>query len=1009
MYIMKNLNYILYICVIATWVFLMIPFGVIAQDLTGVEDNPNVDQIPLSLLQQWQGEPDVAPLSSVMTIDNFDNFNLGVDFAEGNIAENPADPTWYFTAFNINGTHHTENGFNWYRNTPNFGANMRGDPVQAYDSIGTLYYENMYGSTIQGCKVITSQDNGATWGSPVTAINGGDKNWIAADQTAGPYANYAYTCMTSNSYNSGNFARSTDLGATWQNTFTTSTQSLPGMMVCVGAYGNIQGGAVYVVANGGSAFSSRYTFFRSLDGGATFVQRSQNYWANTVGNNVNGRNSVQNMRTRPYPFIGADNSYGTYRGRLYCVYASNDPPGSGNKPDIWSRYSDDGGSTWSTDVIVNDDANTTQHNQWHPAMWCDKETGRLYVQWMDTRDTPTSDSALIYATYSDDGGETFVENQPISNKKMKINCNTCGGGGTPRYQGDYNGIVSNSKVSMANWADFRNGNFMSVTAYFPDFAMAIDKAGDTLYTPSDSSTFTVNVPEVKLYDDTVVLSASVNPIPTSGTITFSFPSGTEITTFPGSLPVRVICDGSVPEGIYMVTFEAKGPNGTPVHRRIASLRIMVGSGFSVDAVADPSTICEGASSQLDAVLTLGDPPFTYLWSPTTGLSDPTIANPVATPSATTTYSVSVTDSSPETVSDDVEVTVLTPITSAGDIIGATLVCEATTESYEVTPIPGATSYSWTVPNDATIVSGQNSPLINVTWGQTSGIISIIVGNICGNSPPSTLDVTVEPMLPMPGAISGPDFGCTGVETTFSIDALPGADVYEWSVPADAQIVSGQGTTEVNVIWGSTSGDIAVFARNSCGASPSQTRNLTPATIPEPAGQISGNDTVCVNQGGYVYDVPVIPGATSYTWTLPTGAYISAGMGTNEVTIGFDPQAISGDISVNGVNDCGDGTSSSKSVFVSDCLGINAHTLDATVRLFPNPVEETMNIQINGSEKKLMLTISDVTGNTKIMQPLSGLPEKYTKRIDVSGFAEGVYFIRLTNDDRYYVQKFVVLR
>ena len=314
MYIMKNLNYILYICVIATWVFLMIPFGVIAQDLTGVEDNPNVDQIPLSLLQQWQGEPDVAPLSSVMTIDNFDNFNLGVDFAEGNIAENPADPTWYFTAFNINGTHHTENGFNWYRNTPNFGANMRGDPVQAYDSIGTLYYENMYGSTIQGCKVITSQDNGATWGSPVTAINGGDKNWIAADQTAGPYANYAYTCMTSNSYNSGNFARSTDLGATWQNTFTTSTQSLPGMMVCVGAYGNIQGGAVYVVANGGSAFSSRYTFFRSLDGGATFVQRSQNYWANTVGNNVNGRNSVQNMRTRPYPFIGADNSYGTYRG-----------------------------------------------------------------------------------------------------------------------------------------------------------------------------------------------------------------------------------------------------------------------------------------------------------------------------------------------------------------------------------------------------------------------------------------------------------------------------------------------------------------------------------------------------------------------------------------------------------------------------------------------------------------------------------------------------------------------
>ncbi|MCK7522030.1 MAG: hypothetical protein MZV64_32290 [Ignavibacteriales bacterium] len=51
----------------------------------------------------------------------------------------------------------------------------------------------------------------------VTAISGNDKNWIAADQTAGPYANYVYTTMTNGS--SGNFARSTDFGATWQNTF----------------------------------------------------------------------------------------------------------------------------------------------------------------------------------------------------------------------------------------------------------------------------------------------------------------------------------------------------------------------------------------------------------------------------------------------------------------------------------------------------------------------------------------------------------------------------------------------------------------------------------------------------------------------------------------------------------------------------------------------------------------------------------------------------------------------
>jgi Neuraminidase (sialidase) len=126
------------------------------------------------------------------------------------------------------------------------------------------------------------------------------------------------------------------------------------------------------------------------------------------------------MRTRPYPFISADNSYGTYRGRLYLVYASNSPAGNGNKPDIFCRYSDDQGATWSSAVTVNDDVNSQNHHQWHPSIWTDKQTGKLFVKWMDTRDTPTSDSAYIYASYSEDGGQTFVTNQRISNSKMKM-------------------------------------------------------------------------------------------------------------------------------------------------------------------------------------------------------------------------------------------------------------------------------------------------------------------------------------------------------------------------------------------------------------------------------------------------------------------------------------------------------------------------------------------------------------------------------------------------------------
>jgi hypothetical protein len=195
-------------------------------------DDPNRDQVPFYLRQNPPAN-DNSPLSTVITIGNWDNYNLGVDFAENNIAANMQTPAWYFTAYNINVGHHTENGYSWANVVPNFGATMAGDPVVAYDSLGNLFYENMYGGgSILGVKVIKSTDNGATWGTSVTAMSGVDKNWMACDQTNGPYANYVYTCMTSSS--GGNFARSIDHGVTFTTTFTPNTQSVPGMSLCGG-------------------------------------------------------------------------------------------------------------------------------------------------------------------------------------------------------------------------------------------------------------------------------------------------------------------------------------------------------------------------------------------------------------------------------------------------------------------------------------------------------------------------------------------------------------------------------------------------------------------------------------------------------------------------------------------------------------------------------------------------------------------------------------------------------
>ena len=555
---------------------IVLTFGLIllVDSLTFAQiDNPLTDHVPLEYFKFIQQSTLTDGADVVITDQSgYDNFNLGNAFAEPHLVQNPRNPLQYFASFNTNTAYRTDDAFNWGISSPPFGAITRGDPVNAYDSLGNLYYENMSGtgSSIENSRVITSSNNGATWSSPsVIAVLGFDKNWIAADQTSGPYANFIYTTMTP-----GNFNRSTDFGVSFTQTNTFATQQLPGMMVAVGpntAGGDVAGGCVYVVTNSGSSFASTYTFYVSTDGGATFSFKSSQNFAGYVGTNVGGRNSVENMRTRPYPFIAADNSYGLNRGRLYLVYASNTPAGNANKPDIFCRYSDNQGTSWSSPVLINDDANTTTNHQWHPSIWCDVTSGRLFVKWMDTRDTPTSDSAHIYASYSDDGGVTFATNQRITTAKMRINCTTCGGGGTPRYQGDYDAITAIDDQSLMVWTDFRAGTFGSYVGFFPDFAMLASPAIDSVANDQDSVFYSISVPSVKLYDADAIFSASISPTPATGTIDLDFPDGNTLSTFPDNLSLRVKTSGNVSVGTYTITITGNGPNGTPVHKRTVSL------------------------------------------------------------------------------------------------------------------------------------------------------------------------------------------------------------------------------------------------------------------------------------------------------------------------------------------------------------------------------------------------------------------------------------------------------
>jgi|GEM_PF-7009111 len=90
-----------------------------------------------------------------------------------------------------------------------------------------------------------------------------------------------------------------------------------------------------------------------------------------------------------------------------------------------------------------------------------------------------------------------------------------------------------------------------------------------------------------------------------------------------------------------------------------TVRVNVNLPPVADAGSDV-TIPVTAVTQLGGSAAGGTPPYTWYWSPPTGLSDPTVPDPLAGPLSSTTYTLTVTDAFGCSGQDDVTVTV-TPV------------------------------------------------------------------------------------------------------------------------------------------------------------------------------------------------------------------------------------------------------------------------------------------------------------------------------------------------------------
>ena len=93
-------------------------------------------------------------------------------------------------------------------------------------------------------------------------------------------------------------------------------------------------------------------------------------------------------------------------------------------------------------------------------------------------------------------------------------------------------------------------------------------------------------------------------------------------------------------------------------------------------------------------------------------------------------------------------------------------------------------------------------------------------------------------------------------------------------------------------------------------------------VPTP-GTITGSSSICQGQGSVQYSISPLPNVTGYLWSVPLGTSITGGNNTNSITVDFSTSAVSGNISVNGENDCGNGPASVFPVVVNSLPVANA--------------------------------------------------------------------------------------
>ncbi len=299
--------------------------------------------------------------------------------------------------------------------------------------------------------------------------------------------------------------------------------------------------------------------------------------------------------------------------------------------------------------------------------------------------------------------------------------------------------------------------------------------------------------------------------------------------FSGSSNTNTITVTAVSSGSGEMSVKAKNDCGTGSLRK---MEVSVNSGTSGEiTITGDTTVCPGKK------MIFSTDPFydSYTWEIPSGWSfvrneKHTIEVIAEATGESGTVQVTAETSCGTILEGEITVRVFSEIDSIGSISGPTEVCSTQSPiTYSIPPVEGVSEYTWTIPQDWEILSGEGTNIIQVNASSGSGTISVRVTNECGESKGKKLPVTVTSSPPdQPQEIShnlgtGLDICRMYGEATFSVSVVPNASSYYWTLPKGWEITSGNGTRSITVKLSdydnfSTPSSIQVEAANSCGNS-----------------------------------------------------------------------------------------------------------------------------------------------------------------------------------------------